>query len=49
MICESCGGELSKSGFNRRCVTRGWVRNLCPTCAERSGVEFFVDGELHKG
>lgn len=48
-VCESCGGELGQSKVNKRCVTRGWIKNLCPACAERSGEEFFIDGELHKG
>lgn len=42
--CEQCGSQIG-TRWSPMCQTVGWISCLCPSCAEKSNVEYIKDGE----
>ena len=38
--CEICGTNIGGDGWERKCVTKGWIRYVCGKCAEKNGLPF---------
>lgn len=49
-VCECCGHHISddNNSFSPRCTTRGWITYLCKECADKSNLEYVMNGSVWK-
>ena len=46
--CETCGHNIGKDGFSKRCETSGWIRYICDDCAKKLDGIYYMDGNAYE-